>query len=66
MALADEANKYIDETKPWVVAKQEGADAQLQAICTQGLNLFRLLVRRAQADPAAHQRRGRSLPRPHR
>ncbi|HVJ38394.1 MAG TPA: methionine--tRNA ligase [Stenotrophomonas sp.] len=44
MALADEANKYIDENKPWVVAKQEGADAQLQAICTQGLNLFRLLV----------------------
>ena len=44
MALADEANKYIDETKPWVIAKQEGADAQLQAVCTQGLNLFRVLV----------------------
>ena len=44
MALADEANKYIDETKPWVVAKQDGADAELQAICTQGLNLFRVLV----------------------
>ncbi len=44
MALADEANKYIDEHKPWVIAKQEGADAQLQAVCTQGLNLFRVLV----------------------
>jgi len=44
MALADEANKYIDETKPWVIAKQEGADAELQAVCTQGLNLFRLLA----------------------
>ncbi len=44
MALADEANRYIDETKPWVLAKQDGADAQLQAVCTQGLNLFRLLV----------------------
>ncbi|MCA0299204.1 MAG: methionine--tRNA ligase [Proteobacteria bacterium] len=44
MALADEANKYIDETKPWVIAKQEGADAELQAVCTQGLNLFRILV----------------------
>lgn len=43
MALADEANKYIDEHKPWVLAKQEGADAQLQAVCTQGLNLFRVL-----------------------
>ncbi|HVQ33942.1 MAG TPA: methionine--tRNA ligase [Lysobacter sp.] len=44
MALADEANRYIDDTKPWVLAKQEGADAQLQAVCTQGLNLFRVLA----------------------
>ena len=44
MALADEANRYIDETKPWVLAKQEGADAQLQGVCTQGLNLFRVLA----------------------
>jgi methionyl-tRNA synthetase len=44
MALADEANKYIDEHKPWVLAKQEGRDAQLQAVCTQGLNLFRVLA----------------------
>ncbi|KQY52072.1 methionine--tRNA ligase [Lysobacter sp. Root494] len=44
MLLADEANKYIDEHKPWVLAKQEGSDAQLQAVCTQGLNLFRVLA----------------------
>jgi len=44
MALADEANQYIDAHKPWVLAKQEGADAQLQAVCTQGLNLFRVLA----------------------
>ena len=44
MTLADEANRYIDDQKPWVIAKQEGADAQLQAVCTQGLNLFRVLV----------------------
>ena len=44
MALADEANRYIDETKPWVLAKQDGADAELQAVCTQGLNLFRVLA----------------------
>ncbi|HEY5803082.1 MAG TPA: methionine--tRNA ligase [Lysobacter sp.] len=43
MALADEANKFIDEHKPWVLAKQEGAGAQLQSVCTQGLNLFRVL-----------------------
>ena len=44
MALADEANKYIDENKPWVIAKQAGAEAELQAVCTQGLNLFRVLA----------------------
>ena len=44
MTLADEANRYIDDVKPWVIAKQEGADAQLQAVCSQGLNLFRVLV----------------------
>ncbi|HEV2608492.1 MAG TPA: methionine--tRNA ligase subunit beta, partial [Xanthomonadaceae bacterium] len=44
MGLADEANRYIDERKPWVIAKQEGADAELQAVCTQGLNLFRVIA----------------------
>lgn len=44
MTLADEANKYIDERKPWVIAKQEGAEAELLAVCTQGLNLFRVLA----------------------
>lgn len=44
MALADEANRYIDERKPWVLAKQEGAEAELQSVCTQGLNLFRVLA----------------------
>jgi methionyl-tRNA synthetase len=44
MALADRANQYIDEQAPWVVAKQAGEDAKLQGICSQGLNLFRLLI----------------------
>jgi methionyl-tRNA synthetase len=44
MALADRANQYIDEQAPWVVAKQDGQDAKLQGICTEGLNLFRLLI----------------------
>lgn len=43
MALADEANRYIDDHKPWVLAKQEGAEDELQRVCTQGLNLFRVL-----------------------
>jgi methionyl-tRNA synthetase len=44
MALADRANQFIDEKKPWVVAKEEGKDGELQAICSDGLNLFRLLI----------------------
>jgi methionyl-tRNA synthetase len=44
MTLADRANQYIDELAPWVVAKQDGREAELHGICTQGLNLFRLLI----------------------
>ncbi len=44
MALADKANQYIDHEKPWVVAKDDNRAADLQEICTQGLNLFRALL----------------------
>jgi methionyl-tRNA synthetase len=44
MALADRANQYIDEHKPWVMVKQQGNEAQLQAVCSQGLNLFWVLL----------------------
>ena len=44
MALADLANRYVDEQAPWVVAKEEGRDADLQAICSMGINLFRVLM----------------------
>ncbi len=44
MALADRANQYIDEKKPWALAKQPGAEAEVQAVCSMGLNLFRLLM----------------------
>ena len=44
MALADKANQYIDEKKPWLIAKQEGKDAELHDVCSMGLNLFRLLA----------------------
>jgi methionyl-tRNA synthetase len=44
MALADKANQYIDEHKPWEIAKQENSDEELQAICTMGLNCFRHLI----------------------
>ena len=44
MALADKANQYVDEMQPWVVAKQQGKDEELQQICSMGINLFRLLA----------------------
>jgi len=44
MALADKANQYIDEKKPWVLAKEEGKDAEVHAVCSMGINLFRVLI----------------------
>ena len=44
MALADRANQYIDLRKPWALAKQPGSAAEVQSICTQGLNCFRALM----------------------
>ncbi|MFZ5537669.1 MAG: methionine--tRNA ligase [Pseudomonadota bacterium] len=44
MALADRANQYIDQHKPWALAKEGGREEEVQAICTQGLNLFRVLM----------------------
>ncbi len=44
MALADEANVYINTHEPWKLAKQEGREEEVVAICTQALNLFRLLM----------------------
>lgn len=44
MALADVANQYIDERKPWTLAKEEGREAQVQDVCTMGLNMFRILM----------------------
>jgi methionyl-tRNA synthetase len=44
MKLADEANRYIDEEKPWVQIKEEGRGPHVQAVCTQGINLFKVLI----------------------
>ena len=44
MALADRANQYIDQHKPWVLIKETGREAEVQAVCSTGLNLFRVLV----------------------
>ena len=44
MALADRANLYIDRHKPWLAAKDAARRDEVQAVCTQGINLFRVLV----------------------
>jgi methionyl-tRNA synthetase len=44
MALADRANQYIDEKKPWTVAKDPARQQEVQDICSMGINLFRVLA----------------------
>ncbi len=44
MALADKANKYVDDTQPWGLRKDPAKAAELQQVCTVALNLFRQLV----------------------
>jgi methionyl-tRNA synthetase len=44
MALADKANQYIDEKKPWLIAKQDNKESELHDVCSVGINLFRLLM----------------------
>jgi len=43
MALADRANQYIDEHKPWAMIKDKSKQEEVQAICSMGINLFRQL-----------------------
>ncbi len=44
MRLADEANGEIQTLAPWKLAKQEGREAELHAVCTTFLNIFRQLT----------------------
>lgn len=44
MLLADRANRYIDEKKPWLIAKAANSEQELQAVCSLGINLFRVLI----------------------
>jgi len=44
MALADLANKYIDEKAPWVSVKDENLQQQTHDVCSMGINLFRVLM----------------------
>ena len=44
IGLADRANQYIDEKKPWVMAKDDALADQVQDVCSVGINLFRALA----------------------
>ena len=44
MSLADKANQYINDKEPWVIAKTDKQSQKLQAICSSGINAFRLLM----------------------
>ena len=44
MALADTANQYVNDQQPWVIVKDPAARDKLHSVCTQGLNMFRVLI----------------------
>ncbi len=44
MALADAANVFVNDKKPWELAKQDGKEAELHAACSQAIEAFRLLT----------------------
>lgn len=44
MALADSVNQYIDARAPWQMIKDPEQRAEVQAVCTTGVNAFRLLM----------------------
>ena len=44
MALADRVNAYVDQNKPWELARQPGQDARLHDVCTTCIEAFRILT----------------------
>jgi len=43
MELADKVNAFVDENKPWEIAKDPAREADLQRVCSVTLEAFRLL-----------------------
>jgi methionyl-tRNA synthetase len=43
-ALADRANQYVDDRKPWLLVRDTGRKAELHAVSTTALNLYRTLM----------------------
>src|SRR6185295_2801713 len=44
MHWADQANAFVDQVKPWELAKKPGAEAALQQACSDSMQIFRLLT----------------------
>jgi len=44
MLLADRVNEYVDQHKPWELAKQAGQEAVLHDVCSVCIEAFRLLT----------------------
>ncbi|MCW5654586.1 methionine--tRNA ligase [Hydrogenophaga sp.] len=44
MLLADRVNAYVDQNKPWELAKQDGQDERLHDVCSTCIEAFRLLT----------------------
>jgi methionyl-tRNA synthetase len=44
MALADQANLYVDQKAPWLIAKDPARDAELHRVCTTAIGLFKNLT----------------------
>jgi len=44
MALADLANQFVDQYKPWELSKQPGSEQRLKHVCSVAINQFRLLT----------------------
>ncbi|MBD8563672.1 methionine--tRNA ligase [Oxalobacteraceae sp. CFBP 8763] len=44
MEIADVINQYVDEHKPWILAKDDTKTAELHDVCTTALILFRQLT----------------------
>ncbi len=44
MHWADQANQFVDQVKPWDLAKKPGSDAALQQACSDSIQIFRILT----------------------
>ena len=65
MRIADRINERFDQAKPWEVAKDPSRRAELQDVCTDALNAFRVLTfYLAPVLPALAEKVGRMLDMP--